>query len=633
MGAAERAAAGHPPHHLLKSTFPPQAIGMTSSLFVLHSLPHANEAIVHPYVPDLPAPIGRDQPNGTMIVTDEARPSLLYKFSPWDRSALAFAEIEAYARLRGLADNSGIVQLEGVSGTDSHLVRIVERSHRGALDKFLLDATQGDVRSIDGDLVYSLIAQIAETMAHLHAHHQVHRDLKAENILVFDADANARDWRTVRAKVSDFDRAVELSKDEFLAEPVGSLFHMAPELLARRPYDRKVDVYAFGILMFEVAHGGARPYSNIATGMPGSHTREEFSSKVIDEAYRPAWLHGDERLQQIASRCWATDPDERPEFQEIFEALRAGSPWHKSPRSDERRQKTRLGAIEAVGIGTTIGKQRRTMEDAVCTLKTPDALIAGVFDGLRGARTSTFAARRLAMTLADTLAKAPSEADAALRNSFDLTEATLRRMTPLLECGSTATVVLLRDVDLHVAWLGDSPAYLFRKAGGDGEVSVIPLVNAHLPDREDEAIRVTSNGGALRREQRMLDSGEAVPWGPLRVFVPDGSEGGGVALSRALGLFAFKPAVGDEPDVMRLERHDDDLFLVVASDGVFGVLTPEDAYRIIAGAQSAQDAADAIIDAVLANGAPDNASVVVVDLRASNGSACLGGKRSSQPIV
>lgn len=604
---------------------------MTSSLFVLHSLPHANEAIVHPYGPDLPAPIGRDQPNGTMIVTDEARPSLLYKFSPWDRSALAFAEIEAYARLRGLEDNSGIVQLEGVSGTDSHLVRIVERSHRGALDKFLLDATQGDFRSIDGDLAYSLLAQIAETMAHLHAHHQVHRDLKAENILVFDADANARDWRTVRAKVSDFDRAVELSKDEFLAEPVGSLFHMAPELLARRPYGRKVDVYAFGILMFEVAHGGARPYSNIATGMPGSLTREEFSSKVIAEAYRPAWLHEDERLHQVASRCWVADPDARPEFQEIFELLRAGSPWHKSPRSDERRQKTRPDAIAAVGIGTTIGKQRRTMEDAVCTLKTLDALIAGVFDGLRGSRTSTFAARRLAMTLADTLAKAPSEVPAALRNAFDLTDATLRRMAPPIECGSTATVVLLRDADLHVAWLGDSPAYLFRKA--DGEVSVLPLVHAHLPDREDEAVRVTANGGTIRREQRMLDSGEAVPWGPLRVFAPDGGEGGGVALSRALGLFAFKPAVGDEPEIMRVERHDDDLFLVVASDGVFGALAPEEAYRIVAGARSAQDAADAIIDAVLANGAPDNASVVVVDLRSSNEAGCLGGKRSSQPIV
>jgi serine/threonine protein phosphatase PrpC len=114
----------------------------------------------------------------------------------------------------------------------------------------------------------------------------------------------------------------------------------------------------------------------------------------------------------------------------------------------------------------------------------------------------------------------------------------------------------------------------------------------------------------------MMDSGELVPWGPLRVCAPESGEAkGGIALSRALGLFPFKPAVGSAPDAIRIERRDDDLFLVMGSDGVFEVLSPERVREIIVASPSAQDAAEAIIDAVLSGGAPDNAIVIVVDLR------------------
>ena len=44
--------------------------------------------------------------------------------------------------------------------------------------------------------------------------------------------------------------------------------------------------------------------------------------------------------------------------------------------------------------------------------------------------------------------------------------------------GSTAVVALIRDRMLHVAWLGDSQAMLFRRGKG------IELVNPHKPDRE-----------------------------------------------------------------------------------------------------------------------------------------------------
>ncbi|HWK39923.1 MAG TPA: bifunctional serine/threonine-protein kinase/phosphatase [Hyphomicrobium sp.] len=573
---------------------------------------------MHSYLPNPPLPNGGRRPNGAIIVTDERHPSELYKFTPWGSSALAFCEVDAYARLRDIADPTGIVQLVGISGTQNHFIRVVERSHKGSLDRFLLDAARGDYPTLDTDVAQSVLAQIAETMAHMHAIDLVHRDLKAENVLVFDGDADSGSGKSLRVKVSDFDRTAALPPGELLRAPVGSLFHMAPELLAQETYDRKVDVYAFGILIFEVLHGGARPYTNVATGMPGSLPRAEFAEKVIKESYRPEWLHEDKELKQLAMRCWTAEPSERPEFHQLFSALKKSSPWHRSLPPEVAAPSKNTDAIPGIGIAATMGDRRRTMEDTACVLKTPDALILGVFDGLRGAHTAEFAARQLVPALADALAEHPRQPEDAIRATFDLAENTLRRMSPPIECGSTATVVLLNSKALFVSWLGDSPAYLFRKDDQTTEVAAVRLVNDHHPGREDERVSVTARGGEIRREQKMLETGETVPWGPLRVFAADGGKTGGVALSRSLGLFPLKPAIGNAPETIRLERRQDqDLFLVVGSDGVFEVLKPDDAYEIAAAASSAQEAADAIIAAVHARGAPDNASVIVVDLKST----------------
>lgn len=584
---------------------------MPPPLFLLSSPAETSQPIIQPYLATPPSPLGRKLPNGGLIVTDEATPELLYKFTPWTRSALAFAEIDAYTQLEKLDDQSGVVRLLGVSGTQDHLVRVMERSHEGSLDRLLLDAKENNAAADGIDNARSILAQIALTMANIHALGLVHRDIKAENILMFAADSPATRGERVRAKVSDFDRMQRLATGDWLTEPVGSLFHMAPELLAGQRYDRKVDVYAFGILIFEVAHGGARPYLNVATGMPGSIPRAEFSGKVVSDLYRPDWRATNESLRDLAMRCWAADPAERPEFTDIAARL-LEAPHASPPRATAAaiRARTDHRALHAVGFAASIGQQRRSMEDAACVLATGSAIIAGVFDGFRGARTSTFAARRFALSLAATLDEDPLRAEAALRTTFESTEAALRRLEPPIECGSTATVAVFQDHGVTLAWLGDSPAYLLRK-----DQAPALLVTPHHPDRADEAAQVAANGGEIRREQTMLESGELIPWGPLRVFVPASEEAHGIALSRALGFFSFKPAIASAPDVVRLPRHDDDRYLVIASDGVSAVLSPEAVHGIIASSPSVQASAEAIIDAVLNGGAPDNASVIVVDLQ------------------
>lgn len=572
--------------------------------------------IALPHLSGLPPPGGRRLPNGTIVAEPDDAPAHFYKFTRWSRSSLAFNEADIHAHIGAPGGIPGIVRLLGISGTEEHFVRVLERSRRGTLDRFLRDET-GD--AMGPGCARTLLAEIAATLATLHSLDIVHRDIKAENILVFDTERQGDD-RSVAPKISDFDRAIILPPGAVLDEPVGSLFHMAPELLARQPYDRKVDVYAFGILMFEVVHRGARAYTNVATAMPGSISRAEFADKVIEGSYRPEWRHENEVLWKLAAQCWSADPRDRPEFWEIAgflaEAERPARNCHKLLTARPVADRTGIG-IGSFGLASTTGEIRPQMEDAACVLATPGRLIACVFDGLRGHRSSEFAARRLAVALAAGLENGAEDPEDAIWRAFETTEAALGAIEPSPRCGSTATLALLLEHTLLLAWLGDSPAYLIGR-DEHGELSCKPLIRPHHPGREGEAARAIAHGGIIAREQHLLDSGEAVPWGPLRVFAPgsarDGARSGGVALSRAFGLPSCKPAVSGEPELIRLDRREDDLFLILGTDGVFEVLDGAAASEIAMAAASPQQAADAIIAAVSARGAPDNASVIVIDL-------------------
>lgn len=565
-----------------------------------------------PWMADLPEPVGRELPNGSIIVTPQNNPSLVYKFSPWEKSVLAFNEIDVYCALHGVPDLAGILRMHAISSTPDHLVRVLERSHIGSLDHFLRRRDTGDESVADAAWERSVLLQIAETMARLHAVNVVHRDLKAENILMFDPGARQSGAQPI-AKVSDFDRAVTLPTGAALAEPVGSLFHMAPELLAWQEYDWRVDIYAFGMLMFEVMHRGAQPYRNVATGMPGSVTRSEFADKVVNENYRPSWQHGDKDLQRLASRCWATEPDLRPDFQEILDILDPGTLRPQLPPAPA--EQIEVTYTQRLGIASSIGPVRRSMEDSASIVTFPDVLICGIFDGMRGSRASYVASRRLPMTLAHELFHSPLDGEAAIRTVFELTQSTLRRMDNGHESGSTATIAVIGERDLVIAWLGDSPAWLFRSSAGGAETESVPLINAHHPERADEAMRLRSSGAEVRRESRVLDSGDVVPWGPFRVFSSTNSENYGIAISRALGLSKFGSVIGSEPEMARLKRRLDDQFLVLGSDGLFEVLVPQKIHEILNISASAQDAAQDLITTAVSAGAPDNCSAIVVDLR------------------
>ncbi|KAG5547129.1 hypothetical protein RHGRI_012974 [Rhododendron griersonianum] len=179
--------------------------------------------------------------------------------------------------------------------------------------------------------------------------------------------------------------------------------------------------------------------------------------------------------------------------------------------------------------------------------------------------------------------------------------------------GSTAVVAVVCPTHLIIANCGDSRAVLCR-----GKVA-LPLSVDHKPDREDERARIEALGGKV------------IQWMGFRVS-------GVLAMSRSIGDSYLEPYVIPDPEMMFVPRTKEDECLILASDGLWDVMTNEEACEVARkrillwhkrniGSNppeqrgegidpAAQDAADYLSRLALHKGSRDNISVIVVDLKA-----------------
>jgi eukaryotic-like serine/threonine-protein kinase len=146
--------------------------------------------------------------------------------------------------------------------------------------------------------------QLAEALAHAHAHGVVHRDLKSANVIVTSEG---------QVKVLDFGLAKRLNEGDLdatlsqasLTQPgavVGTLAYMAPEQLRGQPADGRTDIWALGIVLYEMVAGG-RPFRG--------QTGYELSSAILNR--RPAPPPGEvpAALRAAIEHCMEKEPDRR----------------------------------------------------------------------------------------------------------------------------------------------------------------------------------------------------------------------------------------------------------------------------------------------------------------------------------
>jgi serine/threonine protein kinase len=129
---------------------------------------------------------------------------------------------------------------------DAHGIHMVlELTSNGDLLDYVLNCEQG---VLGEEKAAIFISQTLDALIYLQANRVVHRDLKLENFLIFEEDSK------VKVKLIDFGFATKIT-DEGLTEKLGSLPYMAPEIFNELFYDEKVDIWAVGILMFNMLTG------------------------------------------------------------------------------------------------------------------------------------------------------------------------------------------------------------------------------------------------------------------------------------------------------------------------------------------------------------------------------------------
>ena len=164
--------------------------------------------------------------------------------------------------------------------------------------------------------------QIADAVAHAHERGILHRDLKAANVMVTPAG---------RTKVLDFGLAKHLdaasSADVTGSAPssltqagavMGTLSYMAPEVLRGQPADARSDVWALGVILYELA-SGQRPFAG--------QTPFEISAAILNGPPTALPDSVPRNLRMVIERCLAKSPGERyPHAGELRAALEAIEP-------------------------------------------------------------------------------------------------------------------------------------------------------------------------------------------------------------------------------------------------------------------------------------------------------------------
>jgi len=237
-----------------------------------------------------------------------------------------------------------------------------------------------------------------------------------------------------------------------------------------------------------------------------------------------------------------------------------------------------------VAVKSDVGRARADNQDTALVADAAGARLLAVFDGMGGHAGGAVASARAAAAVAEALAVARAADSPALARALDgalvyanaaVQEAA--RDPRLYGMGTTATVAGIVGAELVLAQVGDSRAYLFR-AG-----------RLYQLTRDQTLVQVMIENGQLRPcDARSCELGNVI----LQA----------IGTSRHLDV---------DLRAVQLRRGD---VLLVCSDGLHGVVDESQIASLLAGASSAAEAVERLVEAALAEGGPDNVTCVVARL-------------------
>lgn len=170
----------------------------------------------------------------------------------------------------------GIVNLECMFETPEKVFVVMEKLH-GDMLEMILSSEKG---RLPERLTKFLITQILVALRHLHFKNIVHCDLKPENVLLASADPFPQ------VKLCDFGFARIIGEKSFRRSVVGTPAYLAPEVLLNQGYNRSLDMWSVGVIMY-VSLSGTFPFNE--------------DEDINDQIHNAAFMYPPNPWKQISS--------------------------------------------------------------------------------------------------------------------------------------------------------------------------------------------------------------------------------------------------------------------------------------------------------------------------------------------
>jgi eukaryotic-like serine/threonine-protein kinase len=195
------------------------------------------------------------------------------------------------------------------------VVPVLAAGEAGGLPWFAMPYVDGDSLrqrlesgAIGTGEVISILRDVARALAYAHAHGVVHRDIKPDNVLLSAGSATVTDFgiaKAITAARTDGGRQTTLTQ---VGTAIGTPTYMAPEQAAADPdADHRVDIYAFGVMAYELIAGQPPFQGTTPARLLAAHMTESPRDLRSIRADVPA------PLAELVMACLAKEPEGRPQ--------------------------------------------------------------------------------------------------------------------------------------------------------------------------------------------------------------------------------------------------------------------------------------------------------------------------------